>query len=84
MKTRLYCCDFIAAGLSARCCDSCHEDDELGYEMTFLEMAGHPEIDAYVCCGVLRGIDNQTEPLRTLFAKALLARRKENGKGKDV
>lgn len=78
MKTQLYCGDFIAVGLPNECCDSCHEDDELGYDMIFLEVDDHPEINAYVCCGMSRVIDAQTEPLRTLFARALLTRRKTN------
>jgi len=74
----LRCYEFIQAGLPNKCCESCHEDDELGYDMIFLEVEDHPEINAYVCCGMSKVIDAQTEPLRTLFAQALLARRKAN------
>jgi len=75
----LRCYEFIQAGLPNECCESCHEDDEeFGYDMIYLDVDGHPEIHAYVCCGMSRVIDAQTEPLRTLFARALLARKKAN------
>lgn len=37
--------------ISASCCNSCHEDDDLGYEMEYIEVN---ETDYYyVCCAVL-------------------------------
>ena len=76
MKTRLYCSDFIRIGLPDECCISCHEDDDDGYEMIFLKVDDHSEIDAYICCGMSRAIEEQEVSLRSLFARALWARRR--------
>jgi hypothetical protein len=77
VRIRLYCYDFIQAGLPNECCSSCHEDDDLGYDMIFLEPEGRSNVDAYICCGMSCAIDESSEPLRVLFARALFARRGE-------
>lgn len=46
MKT---CDDFPKA---PECCDSCHEDDAMGYEMIELHKKDGDECEAYVCCVV--------------------------------
>lgn len=83
-KIRLYCCHFIQAGFPNECCDSCHEDDELGYnEMFFLEPDGQSNTEAYICCGMSRvltaslSLETPNVPLRGAFARALLAHRRE-------
>lgn len=76
-KTRLYCCHFIQAGFSNECCGSCHDDDELGYDMIFLEPDGRSNTDAYICCGMSRVLDASDVSLRNTFARALLALREE-------
>ena len=81
LKTRLFCCHFIQAGFSNECCESCHEDDELGYDyMIFLEPNGRSNIDAYICCGMSRVLKASGVSLRVAFARALLAYRKERRK----
>jgi len=75
MRTRLYCRDFIDSGVPNECCVSCHDDEELGYEMIFIDEADFPEADAYVCCGISREIDALDEPLTIILSRALEARR---------
>lgn len=43
------------------CCDSCHDDEALGYEMCHLRIEDGDETDAYVCCAVLRHMDRSPD-----------------------
>lgn len=76
MRELLYCCDLIKAGVPSKCCDSCHEDDELGYDMCWLEDPALPNVEAYVCCGIANAIENMNEPLSEILARALVTRQK--------
>lgn len=76
-KHRLSCVDFINSGLpNDGCCLSCHrENKELDYEMCFLEPEGESNVDAHICCGIIRAIDDTDVTLREVFAAALRAHR---------
>lgn len=43
--------------LPAECCDSCHEDANEGYELTWYDD------DIYVCCAILRLLPPERENL---------------------
>lgn len=78
MKHRLSCGDFINSGLpNDGCCDSCHEDDEWGYEMCYLKPEGRTRTDAYVCCAISCAVNDIDMPLRKVFAIALQAHREK-------
>lgn len=78
-KHRLGCSDFINSGLpNDGCCDSCHDDlEEYGTEMCILEPEGRSNIDAHVCCAIVRAIDDTDATLREVFAAAMLGLRKK-------
>jgi len=77
-KNRLSCIDFINSGLpNDGCCDSCHDDDELGLsDMCDLEPEGRSNTEAYICCAMRRAIEDTDVSLREVFTLALLALRK--------
>ncbi len=45
------CSDLHSSGMSYECCDSCHEDEEIGYGLVSLGATlDPPACDAEVCC----------------------------------
>lgn len=52
----LYCCELRKRFSSTHdCCISCHEDDDVGYDMCFARLVTGEEI--YVCCYVRSWLD---------------------------
>jgi hypothetical protein len=42
--------------LDDHCCMTCHEDEEYGYDMLWVDLPD--KTDAYVCCVVAREVNN--------------------------
>ena len=42
--------------LNTYCCSSCHEDEELGYEMCSISIDGE---DVHVCCRIANAYDDK-------------------------